>query len=94
VILGGWNEVKVLWAGSPAEKAGVVLGGRLWSLERDTADQTGKDAMEKALQTLAPGKHILFGVASVDWDKAQREEKNTATGDFNPIRRQLDLVVP
>jgi hypothetical protein len=50
--------------------------------------------MGKGLQALTPGKHILFGVASVDWDKARREGINTATGDFNPIRRQMDLVVP
>jgi hypothetical protein len=105
VILGGWNEVKVLWAGSPAEKAGVVLGGRLWSLERDATRQSGRNAMEKALQTLAPGKHILFGVASADWDKAQgakiqkykMSNSNISVEvpvDFNPIRQQLELIVP
>ena len=104
VILGGWNKVEVLWAGSPVAEAfghatglsnsTLKLGDHLWSLETNTARQSGRDAMEKGLQTLASGKHILFGVASADWDKAQREEKNTATGDFDPLRRQMDLVVP
>ena len=104
VILGGWNKVEVLWAGSPVAEAfghatglsnsTLKLGDHLWSLETNTARQSGRDAMEKGLQTLASGKHILFGVASEDWAKAQREEKNTATGDFDPLRRQMDLVVP
>jgi hypothetical protein len=94
VILGGDNKVEMLWAGNPADKTGVVLGDHLWSLDKNMDSQQGRGDLEKGLQTLAPGQHSLSVVNPKVWNKAEDEEKNTATGDFNPTRRQMELDVP
>jgi hypothetical protein len=50
---GADNVINLLWADSPADKAGVQLGDHLWSLGKITSEQQDKNELEKDLQSSA-----------------------------------------
>ena len=50
--------------------------------------------MEKKLQALEPGRHILYAVPAADWAKAKDDQVRDSSIPFNPTRKGLVLVVP
>jgi hypothetical protein len=85
--------MEVLWANSPADKAGVQLGDMIWSLEKDASLQPERKNLEAALQALTPGSHVLYIVSPPDRDKALVQMNHDHSNYFNPKRRRMVLTV-
>jgi hypothetical protein len=105
IALKGEGVVKKLWANSCLYTEGLKPGDHAWSLDKNTNSQTSNDGLEKGLQSLGSGKHVLFAVTAEDWAKAQdtKIQKYKMSNSnisvevpvaFNPMRRQMDLIVP
>jgi hypothetical protein len=80
------NVVSMLWADSPADKAGLALGDRLWSVEKVSNEQQGSGDIEKGLQTLPA---VLFVVSPSDWDKALAAKNTGAAKFLSPKLRKV-----
>ena len=81
------NVISLLWAGSPADKAGVKLGDRLWSVGKVANQQLDREDIEKGLSPSA----ILFVVSPADWDKALAAKNTGAVKFFSPKLRKVTL---
>jgi hypothetical protein len=86
--------VVTLWADSPADKAKLKLGDIVWSLDTITDNWVGQGTMERELQALSPGRHVLYAVPEADWAKAKDEQLRDPSVTFNPMRLGLVLNVP
>jgi hypothetical protein len=85
--------VATIWADSPADKAGLKLGDIVWSLDTNPDSWVGKDSMERELQALSYGRHILYAVPAADWAKAKDEQLRDPSATFNPTRKGLVIKV-
>jgi hypothetical protein len=94
VLLNDGCDEKAVWENSPMGQAGLSWGDRLWSVDANTYGKQSRDALVRALDSLAPGKHNLFIVASKDWDRARQSEDFHSDAPFNPARRAVVLNVP
>jgi ParB-like chromosome segregation protein Spo0J len=94
VLLNDGCDEKAVWENSPMGQAGLLAGDRLWSVDANTYGRQSRDALVKSLDSLAPGQHNLFVVASKDWDRARRSEDFHSEAPFNPARRVVVLTVP
>ena len=72
MALDSGGKVATLWEGGPAQEAGLVLGDYPWSLEQDSNNQKGLEAMEADLENLTPGPHGLYVVSSAEWYRAPK----------------------
>ncbi len=73
--------VKVVWAGSPADKAGLRLNDMVWGLDQDGDRQQKPIAVEKGLDALEAGRHALYVI------RGGRVSPETP-------RTRLELMVP
>ena len=94
VRLDGDGKAVMMWDNSPVEKAGVLFGDRLWSVDTNTYGRQSRETLEAALQALASGKHNLFVVTPKDWDNARRSEDFHSDTTPIPERRLYSLTVP
>jgi hypothetical protein len=83
---GSENAVNLLWANSPADKAGLKLGDRLWSVGKVSNEQQSKDVFEKSLKTLPV---TLFTVSPADWDEALVAKNNGSSKFFSPKLKKV-----
>jgi hypothetical protein len=88
------GEIKTLWADSPMDKAGLVLGDFIWSVEKYTEHQQSKSELEAALQALTPGPHIAFKVIAKGWKMALANKIADDPDSFRPLRRKVSLQIP
>ncbi len=86
--------VKTLWENSPAQKAGVQLGERIWSVETPKPVRLDRGEAERGLQAFGSGPHSLFVVTQADWDQAGRKGDRTQNGYLRPKLYKLNLMVP
>ncbi|HXL72148.1 MAG TPA: hypothetical protein VN963_00865, partial [bacterium] len=78
-----------LWAGSPADKAGLQLGDHFWSVGKVASKQQSKPEIESGLSALP----ITFFVASpADWDKAVKDKNSGQSVFFSPKMRKVVLT--
>jgi hypothetical protein len=80
------NVTNLLWADSPADKAGLKLGDRLWSIGKVTNEQQSRSDIEKGLQTLPV---TLFAVSPADWDNALLAKNTGAAKFLSPKMRKI-----
>ncbi len=85
------SALDLLWADSPAAKAGLVLGDRIWSLEKNTDNRQSKTQLETALQALAPGQHILYKVTAEGWQRALADMRANQLDTLMPLRHRVRL---
>jgi hypothetical protein len=86
------GEITLIWADSPAEKAGLKCGDWLWSLEKNVENQQRRADLETGLQSLTPGAHPLYIVTPKNWRKAQDDVDRNHS--FNPILTKVMFVSP
>ncbi len=60
MIPDGSGKAGVLWAGSPAEKAGLRIGDMVWGLDQDGDSQQKPVEVVNQLDDLKPGSHSLY----------------------------------
>jgi ParB-like chromosome segregation protein Spo0J len=87
---GSENIINLLWADSLADKAGVKLGDRLWSVGKVSNEQQGKEIFEKSLQMMPV---TLFVVSPADWDNALVAKNTGMSHFFSPKMRKMVLAV-
>jgi hypothetical protein len=85
--------VTTLWVDSPIDKAGLVLGDVVWSLEKITESQSSKTELEAELQSLTSGPHVLYKVTAEGWKRALDDLKSSRTDSFRPLRRTVHLNI-
>jgi hypothetical protein len=85
--------MEVLWANSPADKAGVQLGDMVWSLEKNAPLQPERKNLETQLTGLTSGVHSLYIVSPADRDKGLVEMNANHTNNFNPQRHKVVLAL-
>jgi hypothetical protein len=81
------NVINLLWAGSPADKAGLKLGDRLWSIGKVANEQQSRGDIEKGLTPSA----ILYVVSPADWDKALLAKNTGAAKFLSPKMTKVSL---
>jgi len=86
--------VKTLWDDSPAQKAGVQLGERVWSVETNKPKRDDRGEVERELEGFASGSHTLFVVTQADWEKANNSGLRTRQGYLRPLLYKLKIDVP
>jgi hypothetical protein len=84
------NQVDALWAGSPADKAGLTCGEMLWSLEENAKRKQPVAELEAGLASLT-GSLTLYVVTTADWTKALNS--GSPGHGFNPVRRKVLLTL-
>jgi hypothetical protein len=89
LMLNGDSVVEKLWANSPADKAGLVLGDHLWSIGKITGNSQEKKDLEKGLSSLPV---TLFAASDTDWVKANIAKNSGMTQDFRPKLRKVILL--
>jgi hypothetical protein len=92
--LGGEGKITTLWAGSPADKAGVKLGEYAWSLDQNTKQQQPLANLENGLRSLASGTYDFYVVTGAEWAKAVNNRDYNHSYSFNPARQKVALSVP
>jgi predicted metalloprotease with PDZ domain len=85
--------VEVLWANSPADKAGLNLGDMVWSVEKNAQDQPDRKKLEAALQTLTTGPHTLYIVSPADRNAGLVQMNAANSNVFNPKRHKVVLTI-
>ncbi len=60
MIPDGSGKAGVLWAGSPAEKAGLRIGDTIWGLDQDGDSQQKPVEVVNQLDVLKPGSHDIY----------------------------------
>jgi hypothetical protein len=86
------NAVNLLWANSPADKAGLALGDHLWSIGKITSVPQGKNDLETGLQSSSA---ILFVASPAEWEKALTASRVPAQSlGFRPRLRKITLSSP
>jgi hypothetical protein len=84
---------EIVWANSPADKAGVQLGDMVWSLEKNAPLPPERKNLETELTSLASGEHDLYIVSPADREKGMVEMNASHTTIFNPQRQRVMLTV-
>jgi hypothetical protein len=88
----GQNQVENLWAGSPADKAGLKLGDVIWSLDVNAPYLQDRKTLLAGLQSLTPGSHTLYMVNPADLAKAQGDVAFHRASSLNPKRYQVQII--
>ena len=85
--------VTTLWADSPMDKAGLVLGDHVWSLEKNTEFQQSKIELEAGLQSLTASPHLLYKVGAAGWKRASDDMRTNGFDSIKPLRRTVKFEV-
>ena len=85
--------VTTVWADSPIDKAGLVLGDHIWSLEKNTESPQSKADLEAGLQSLTPGPHTLYKVTAAGWKRALADMRAYQFDTIRPLRRTVHLNI-
>jgi len=88
------GKIITLWAGSPMDKARMVLGDFLWSVGTKTDHQQSQSEMETGLQNLRPGTNPFYYVTARGWKLALQVSGPNEPDYFRPLRRKANLKVP
>jgi hypothetical protein len=92
MVLGDEGKITAIWAGSPADQAGLQLGYHVWSV----GDETHKSPsdLEAELQALPSGKQEIEVVVPRDWDAEVEKEGRLKSKNFHPNLLDFELKVP
>jgi hypothetical protein len=85
--------VEVLWANSPADKAGVNLGDMVWSVDKNAQDQPDRKKLETQLGALTSGPHDLYIVSPKDRNAGLVQMNAANSNVFNPKRHKVVLTI-
>jgi len=92
LVLGDENKITALWAGSPADQAGLTFKDHVWAIT-GSQPQTKTD-LEAALQALPSGKQTIEVVTGNDWQTARAKESREHNSKLEPKLTEVELVVP
>ncbi len=79
--------VEKLWAQSPMDKAGVVLGDHLWSVGKVISEKQSRNDLEKGLQSAS----TFYLATSAEWEKALLARDPAQANSFRPKLRKIAL---
>jgi hypothetical protein len=92
MVLGDENKITALWAGSPADQAGLTFKDHIWAVS-GSQPQTKAD-LEAALQALPSGKQTIEVVTGNDWQAARAKESREHNSKLEPKLTGIVLQVP
>ena len=92
LVLGDENKITALWAGSPADQAGLTFKDHVWSVS-GSQPQVKAD-LESALQSLPSGKQTIEVVTGNDWQAARAKESREHNSKLEPKLTGVHLTIP